>query len=309
VLGVDIGSATTMIAAAFGSAAPDQTSVSIQSDLGIGHSAVGMVERVSPRAVARWLPYEVEEGRIVDYAVNKSLKPFTIPQNVRDLEMEMALARESIRTALEMARPAWPEEERGANLLPPFGRIVAAGAVLAGAPTPGHAALVLLDALQPVGNVQLSLDAFALMPALGMMINVEPLAVVQVLDTGVLPSLGSAVGLAGREKFGKKAADIRIRLEDGTDAAQHAIRSGEIWVYPLAAGRRARVRVSPTRGFDLGTGGGKRMDFTMHGGSVGLIFDARGRPLALPSSPDQRAPLYERWMGALNKERADAILS
>jgi hypothetical protein len=51
------------------------------------------------------------------------------------------------------------------------------------------------------------------------------------------------------------------------------------------------------------------MDFTMHGGSVGLIFDARGRPLALPSSPDQRAPLYERWMGALNKERADAILS
>ena len=48
-----------------------------------------------------------------------------------------------------------------------FERIVGAGAVIAKATRPGQAALLLLDALEPIGVFELLLDVYGLMPALG----------------------------------------------------------------------------------------------------------------------------------------------
>ena len=46
-------------------------------------------------------------------------------------------------------------------------------------------------------------------------------------------------------------------------------------------GERAQS-IEPERGFDCGAGPGKPIERQVRGGTVGLILDARGRPLTLP---------------------------
>ena len=60
------------------------------------------------------------------------------------------------------------------------------------------------------------------------------------------------------------------------------LRCGEVKLLRLADGETARVSIEPARGFDVGDGPGKSVDREVRGGTVGLILDARGRPLTLP---------------------------
>ncbi len=74
-----------------------------------------------------------------------------------ELLIEQALAREAIRSIVKLAQPGWrrlaPRRPRSARSL--FERIVGAGAVIAKATRPGQAALLLLDALEPIGVFEL----------------------------------------------------------------------------------------------------------------------------------------------------------
>ena len=56
--------------------------------------------------------------------------------------------------------------------------------MLGRAPRPGQAALMLLDALEPIGVTTLVLDSGGLLPALGGCALAQPLATVQALDAG-----------------------------------------------------------------------------------------------------------------------------
>jgi hypothetical protein len=67
---------------------------------------------------------------------------------------------------------------------------------------------------------------------------------------------------------------------------------------PLDVGKTAKLMVTPARGTDLGEGRGKPLEATIHGGVVGVIFDARGRPLVVPEK--NRAETVKRWAQALN---------
>ena len=72
---------------------------------------------------------------------------------------------------------------------------------------------------------------------------------------------------------------------------------------PAAAtttGETATVTVKPARGIDLGAGPGNPVAHEVTGGSVGLILDARGRPIALPESRDEARDVVEGWYRELN---------
>jgi hypothetical protein len=57
--------------------------------------------------------------------------------------------------------------------------------------------------------------------------------------------------------------------------------------------------MTPTRAFDMGEGRGRRVTREIEGGVVGIIVDARGRPLLLPESRDERARRLSDWEQAL----------
>ncbi len=297
VLGVDLGSATTTLAAAW----RGRRYVNVRSDLGLGHSAVTALEGgVNLDAVARWLSFETDPEDLRDYAWNKWLRPGTVPQDTQDLEIEMAFAREIIRVALEGARSGWRRLPRKGRFLPESDMIVLAGAVFGKAPHPGHAALLGLDALQPVGVSQFMLDSFGLISGMGALSYLSAasedaaLVVSHVMGAGGLEPLCTVVAPMGRIKPGQTALSVTVTVEGQTrDTVDVA--AGTLRVIPLEPGLSAEVMVEPHRRLDLGGGSGKAVAFSTTGSILGLVCDARSRPLILPSAPGDRARIYLRW--------------
>ena len=60
------------------------------------------------------------------------------------------------------------------------------------------------------------------------------------------------------------------------------------------------ITAEPARAFDLGAGPGRRIEKTVHGGTVGLVLDARGRPLILPEQRSEARRAVEGWVNALD---------
>ena len=67
-------------------------------------------------------------------------------------------------------------------------------------------------------------------------------------------------------------------------------------VLPLAVGEQAEAVLSPAKGLDVGLGTGAESTTTLHGGVVGLVLDARGRPFQLPTKTAERLQKLKTWM-------------
>ena len=72
---------------------------------------------------------------------------------------------------------------------------------------------------------------------------------------------------------------------------------GSLAVVPLLPGERAALTLRPEQGLDIGAGAGKAAtpQFEIEGGAVGIVVDARGRPLELPTDVDRRQARLLDW--------------
>ncbi|MGD0574483.1 MAG: glutamate mutase L [Anaerolineales bacterium] len=294
VMGVSVGAGSTIICSAFGSS----LSLSVRPDLNLGRSASRLLENSTLEEIAHWLPMEASRDTIRDYLFNKTIYPRSIPSTLEDLWLEQAIARSLIRAALRGAAATWQigRMHLWPGLLPPCEPIVASGGALTNVPRPGQAALMLLDALEPPGITSLILDAHNLLPALGATARINPVAVVQVLDSPSFPNLGTVISPVGHTRPGDTVLRYQMAYEDGR-TIRGQIPFGTIEVLPLGPGQAARIALQPSRHFDLGLGGpGQGGTIRAAGGLVGVIVDARGRPIATFSDPGRQRKAVEEWL-------------
>ncbi len=296
-LGVSVGSGSTTLAAGFG----NTLELSVRPDLNLGRNAPHLLELTSWRDVARWLPMEFSEEALRDYLHNKALYPQTIPATAEDLRIEMAIIREVIRATVRAASPSWrvPFTWPWAGVLPPVASVTGTGSAFSNVPRPGYAALMLLDSIQPPGVTSLILDAQNMICALGAAGRVNPLAVVQVLESPAFPRLGTALCPVGKSHTGDPVLRYRLQYADGRQI-RGDVRFGMIEVVPLPLGQKAQITVQLHRHFDLGLGGyGQGGTFPVEGGLAGLIIDARGRPLVFESDPAKNRKLQDDWLAQI----------
>jgi len=292
VLGIDVGASHVSVAAAF----DGNLHLRVNSDLGLGSSMPGLMRYATIKDISRWLPGDVPEGRVRDYLYNKALYPGSIPSELEDLHIEYALARELIRTAIALSRADWPKGA-SSTLLPAFEPIIASGGAIARAPRPGYAALTLLDAIQPRGVTTLVLDPHNLIPAVGAAAGLLPMITVQVLESGSFVSLGTVVAPIGHGRSGQSVLRVRVEPEGGGETLEGVVRFGQVALLPLRQGQHARLTVRPERGFDVGFGGrGKAGALRVAGGVLGVVIDARGRPLELAKDPVERRESNQKWL-------------
>jgi hypothetical protein len=291
ILSVNVGSASTSMAAAF----DGELYLNVRPDLGVGVNAATVLSETSFDNLARWIPQEIAENAIRDFVFNKSVRPHTIPADATDLQLEHALAREVLRAALRTARAGWPRSAPGvrSDLLPWCDLIVGGGAVLGQAPRPGASALLLLDALQPTGVATLLLDAHHILAALGAAAYVNPLAVVQAFDSGFL-TLGMAITAIGAARPDAVVCQAKLVYENGTDLTVD-VKAGSLEVLPLPLGQDGKLTLKPRSGIDVGFGPGRSKTFEVTGGAVGVIIDARGRPIVFPKAADKRFEMMQEW--------------
>lgn len=294
VLGIDAGAANTTLVAVF----DNQLFTTIRGDLGIAFGGRQLLQDQGAETIARWLPEPMSADEILGALINKEAHPASIQQEPRELRLDQALAREAIRTTLEVARPGWKPgaAQLYPHLLPLCDTIVVSGGTLAHAPRPGQVALVVLDALEPIGVSTLVLDAYGLVPMLGNVAAVQPLSAVEALDSGALVNLATVIAPVGHARSGEIVLKVQVTYgEGGTFSVD--VRYGDLEVLPLPPGKQAVLDLHPSRHFDVGLGGpGKAGRRRVSGGLAGLIIDARGRPLRLSNKAKRRQAQVQGWL-------------
>ena len=302
VLGVDIGGASTQIFVAMG----DHSCGLVKGNLGTSHGLESLLDQIAIEDILRWLPFVMPAAEARNRLLNKWVHPLSIPQTREDLLLEQAVAREAMRLALRELRPRWATLAessalalQGDGLLPPLDLLIARGGVLSHAPNPGQAALMLLDAFQPVGLSRLVLDQLSLLPAIGAMAALQPLAAAEVLERDGFLDLGTVIAPTGQARRGEIILRFRMEYADGS-TVQVEVPYGSLEVIPLPLGQTANLELRPARGFDIGMGskgrGGKTQ---VQGGALGLIIDARGRPLAFSSRPQVQQARMQEWLWSI----------
>ncbi len=299
VLGVDVGAASTQVVAA----TDGQYESVVQSNAGTSFGIEGLLAQVPLSEITRWLPLEMSDEEAQARLLTKQLYPLSLPQAQEDLLLEQAATREALRLVMSELRSRGTLPGTGA-LLPPVDLIVAAGGVFANAPSLGQAALMLLDALQPVGLCRLAVDQLSLLPVAGVLATLEPLAAAQVLRQDALLELGTVVAPVGRSREGRIALRLKMEYADG-GVVKVEVPYGSLEVVPLPPGEVANLELRPARGFDVkcgikgvirGRGRGGRTQ--VHGGALGVIIDARGRPLPIPR-PETRPKRMQEWLWSI----------
>jgi hypothetical protein len=272
-----------------------QTHSTIRSDLGLGHSILTTLAVLNLENVLRWLPFAATDDDLWNYAYNKILMPTTVPQTMRDLMIEQAIAREIVRYLVNGARDSWRGISESGRL-PAFHPIILAGATLTDTPHPGITAMLMLDALELEGVHNLYIDPYAMIAVLGAIAYADPTVTVQTFEHNGLVNLGTAFCATGRVRgrSQRPAMKIQITLESGRTVEKKLL-PGEIWAAPLSSGQEVQVIVRAGRGMKIN--GKRRIKQTVTAGNAGLIFDARGRPFAPPPLRRRAATYAEWWTG------------
>ena len=295
VLGVDIGASATSLAAAWNGT----LTLKVYSALGLGESLEHLLRHTSVDQIVRWLATSVTEDDIVDYLYTKVAFPDSVPVTDEELQIEQALARQILRVALKQAYPDFPRTVWQTGwLLPAFEPILLSGSTFTRAGHPAHAVAIVLDGLQPTGVTTLVLDQNHLLALLGAAAVVNPYLGVQVLESPHFVPLATVIAPVWHGRFGTRILTVTVERTSG-EATKVELRAGTIEKIPLPVGQQAKLTLHPHAGADVGKGPGRRLTVQVAGSQLGLILDGRGRPLRLPSDPERRQQLHQRWLWAL----------
>ena len=292
VAAIDIGGGTTtvMLAGEQGEFIP-----MVSTGIGVGASIGDVLQVVGLERIRRWLPFDISEDEVRQFTLHHMLHPQTLPMETRTLALMQAFAREAIMITLEAARKNSHIE------LPDTDLVLGTGGVLAHAPKYGQVAMMLLDALQPRGVTSLVVDNTMLISQLGAVATVAPVMAVQVNENdAVSHRLGTCVIPFGNVQQGQLAVRVGVEYSNGRQSSVDVM-GGTIEVIPLQANEQALLTLFPAPTVDVGLGPGERARAAeeIDGGLVGLIVDARGRPLVLPADDTERKARLLQWSQAL----------
>lgn len=307
VIGVDIGGATTDIFSVF----QKIFNRTVSANLGMSYSISNVLVEAGVENIMRWVPFKVDRKYLRNMIKNKMIRPTTIPQTLKGLQLEQAIAREALRLAFVQHKSmavglkgiqqertisdAFSQSATGASLVDMMhlDLVVGSGGALSHAPRRNQAAFMVIDGFLPEGVTRLAVDSIFMMPQLGVLSTVNEKAATEVFDKDCLIRLGTCIAPVGNGKEGRPC--VTVSLEDKKIEVNYR----DMVLIPLGVGEKKEVIITPTKSFDVGAGKGKQLKTLVDGGIVGLIIDARGRPFKLPEDNSKRIELLTRWNNAL----------
>lgn len=330
-VGVDIGGATTDIFSVFRPEGNPEGvfNRTVSANLGMSYSVSNVFAEATLPKVMRWVPFHMDERDLRNRVKNKMIRPTTIPQSLRELVFEQAIAKEALRLAFIQHKnfatelkgvqqqrtiaDAFDQTTAGATIVDmmTLDILIGSGGVLSHAPRRQQAAMMLIDAFQPEGVTRLAVDSIFMMPQLGVLSEVHSRAATEVFNKDCLIHLGCCVAPAGEGvKKGQEMMEYRIELPDGQTETGKIV-DGQMKLIKLGfkedgSPATARAMLKPARNLNLGRGKGNTINTDLSGGVVGIILDGRGRPFVLPEDAKTRVTKLKEWMLELDiypKER------
>jgi hypothetical protein len=291
VLGVDVGGHGTRVVRV----PAEGAALTWATSYGTGAGLAALRSLNDPLTVVGWTQHDLSWAEVWDRLSNIEVRPAGVPQSPEDWDLQQAAAREALSRTWNEARLAWTHYAEDGEAAADFNTVVGRGTVLTHALTPGQAALILIDALQPVGVQRLALDWANLLPGLSALAQIDPTAAVQVFDSDVLMDLGTLIAPRGLARPGSTAMRARLVVR-GETRSELNVPAGSICRLPLGVNETAQLELYPARSLELGLSRrGRGSIVQVRGGALGVIIDARGRPLRLPLNDSERRTALEAW--------------
>ena len=248
--------------------------------------------------------FHPHRDELAQHTLKKGLRSASAPLDMRERYIDYALLRAGIRYLLttlqqEKLGVAKPINESA------LGLVITAGATLAGSGQGALDMLLLADALQLQGVVHFKADRHGALPALGVLSTSEPMAVVQLLEGGLVEHVGSLIRASGRATPGSKALKLHVRSSNGKTLSRE-IAVGDVWHLPAPTGSVVDIRVQTARGIRIGDK--RRLNLRLSGGRGGLLFDARLDTTLRDESITERAIKMLRWFAAVTGESQPVMI-
>lgn len=258
------------------------------ASLGAGIAADHTVGRAGLDSVRRWIPWAIDAPTLLDRVFNRARWPDAVASEASALALEIALAHEALSHALGDAECAGVAARlRDA----PLTVVTGAAAAFTRA---AHTALVAVDGLGSRHPTTLYRDADEGLVALG-----------------ALAARSAAMGGDGSSVI---TAELGRRLDPVAFVVP---------VAPALLGRRSTLLINGREHtaddlvagafFSVRRGGevevavtGSPLKAAGTAGALGVIIDARARPLVLPPRDAERIPTLVRWFAALDAAVATA---
>jgi hypothetical protein len=296
ILGVDIGASATTVAAGFNG----ELSLGVYPQFGLGEGLAGLLRYTSLDDILRWIPTEISSNYVRDYLCHKAIYPDSVPATLDDMAIEQALARQVIRLAISSISKDFPatvkKPYRGG--LPYFEPILVGGTAITNAPTTGQGLLMLLDSIQPTGTTTIILDNNHMLPGIGVAADHNPVLPVQILESGAFLGLANVVSPVSSNRNGTPILNGRLVTSDGNET-KFEVKQGTLDVSPLPIGQSGRLILEPLHHTDVGFGPGRAGEVQVSGTLIGVVIDARGRPLQLSRENGRRREMIKKWIWTL----------
>ncbi|MGE5462015.1 MAG: glutamate mutase L [Syntrophothermus sp.] len=295
-LGVNVGASATSIAAGFNG----DLMLGVYPQFGLGENLAGILQHTSLEEIMRWLQLDISSSTVHEYLFQKSIYPSAIPATREEQAIAQAIARQVLYLSVRLARKNFPAGVRSSNvdLMPPFDLIIGGGGPISDGTSLGQSLLLMLDAIQPAGIQPLLLDQNNLLPLLGAAASRNNYLPVQVIESGAFIGLGTVISIIAAASYGDPVLRAKLTYADGTEARAE-VKFGGLELLPLPSGQSARLSLQPLHRADAGLGPGRAGTVQVTGGALGVVIDARGRPLQLPNDPVRRRELMKRWSYAV----------
>jgi hypothetical protein len=293
---VNVGASATTVAAGFNG----ELALGVYPQYGLGENLAGLLQQTEVDDIMRWVQLDISPNMLREYMFQKSLYPSSIPATKDEQALTQAIARQALYLAVRTAQKDFPAHARPTRtgIMPPLDLIMGSGGVVSEGTSLGQSLLLLLDAIQPVGVMPVLLDQNNLLPLLGVAAARSHYLPVQVIESGAFIGLGTVVSVIASANYGDQVLRARLSYADGTEARAE-VKFGGLEILPLPSGQTARLSLQPFRRADAGLGPGKSGVVPVTGGALGVVIDARGRPLQIPSDPVRRREIMKRWAYAV----------
>ena len=291
-LSVNVGASATSVAAGFNG----ELTLGTYPQFGLGESLGGLLQYTELDDIMRWMTLDISPNIVREYLFQKSLYPSALPATKDEQAISQALARQTLHLAVRTLLKDFPASVRAARaeLMPPLDLILAGGGVISDGVSLGQSLLLLLDAIQPVGIMPILIDQNNLLPLLGAAAGRNHYLPVQVIDSGAFIGMGTVISVISSASYGDQVLRAKLTYGDGTDARAD-VKFGGLEILPLPSGQSARLSLQPVNRADAGLGAGRSGTVSVTGGALGVVIDARGRPLYLPPDPVRRRELMKKW--------------
>ena len=240
--------------------------------LGSGSGSDRVVARAGLDRVRRWIPWAVDAPSLLERVFNRARWPDAIAAAPLALALEIALAHEAVSQSIAQAAECGIPVER-------FSRAPAVFLVgrIAQLPRPAQSLLVAVDALEPLAVTTVfreRADALLAQAALDLAGHGEAAALAEQQEHVAL-----VVPVASRRR-------AVVRFVAAWERSDERVSPGAFYVLPRAGPIDVSSSGAAVRGHGIA-------------GGLGLLIDARGRPVSLPQRDAERIPLVASWYAAV----------